>query len=90
VTRERLNDPARTSIDPNRYMPLGTADPAGHPWVSPVWFASATGTGGVGGSCGRRLRRSASSSFASRRSQVPVGSSLAGAAVIVTSPRLSG
>ena len=27
-------------IDSNRYMALGTADEAGHPWVSPVWFAS--------------------------------------------------
>lgn len=26
-------------IDANRYMTLGTADGAGHPWVSPVWFA---------------------------------------------------
>jgi hypothetical protein len=40
VTRERLNDLARTIIDSNRYMALGTADPDGHPWVSPVWFAS--------------------------------------------------
>jgi nitroimidazol reductase NimA-like FMN-containing flavoprotein (pyridoxamine 5'-phosphate oxidase superfamily) len=40
MTRERLNDLARTIIDANRYMTLGTADPNGHPWVSPVWFAS--------------------------------------------------
>ena len=40
MTRERLNDLARTIIDSNRYMALGTADPDGHPWVSPVWFAS--------------------------------------------------
>ena len=40
MTRERLNDLARTIIDSNRYMVLGTADPDGHPWVSPVWFAS--------------------------------------------------
>jgi hypothetical protein len=33
VTRERLNDLARTIIDSNRYMPLGMADPDGHPWV---------------------------------------------------------
>jgi uncharacterized protein YhbP (UPF0306 family) len=31
---------ARRVIDANRYMALGTADEAGHPWVSPVWFAS--------------------------------------------------
>jgi uncharacterized protein YhbP (UPF0306 family) len=30
----------RSVIDSNRYMALGTADQAGHPWVSPVWFAS--------------------------------------------------
>lgn len=35
-----LTDLARTVIDANRYMALGTADEAGHPWVSPVWFAS--------------------------------------------------
>jgi uncharacterized protein YhbP (UPF0306 family) len=31
---------ARRVIDANRYMALGTVDEAGHPWVSPVWFAS--------------------------------------------------
>jgi hypothetical protein len=35
-----LADHARHVIDANRYMALGTADEAGHPWVSPVWFAS--------------------------------------------------
>ena len=35
-----LADVARRVIDANRYMALGTADEAGHPWVSPVWFAS--------------------------------------------------
>jgi hypothetical protein len=35
-----LADVARGVIDANRYMALGTADEAGHPWVSPVWFAS--------------------------------------------------
>jgi uncharacterized protein YhbP (UPF0306 family) len=35
-----LADVARSVIDANRYMALGTADAAGHPWVSPVWFAS--------------------------------------------------
>jgi nitroimidazol reductase NimA-like FMN-containing flavoprotein (pyridoxamine 5'-phosphate oxidase superfamily) len=30
---------ARAIIDANRYMVLGTADEAGRPWVSPVWFA---------------------------------------------------
>jgi predicted pyridoxine 5'-phosphate oxidase superfamily flavin-nucleotide-binding protein len=35
-----LADVARSVIDANRYMALGTADESGHPWVSPVWFAS--------------------------------------------------
>lgn len=32
---------ARELIDSNSYMTLGTADAAGIPWVSPVWFAAA-------------------------------------------------
>ena len=32
---------ARELIDSNSYMTLGTADAAGTPWVSPVWFAAA-------------------------------------------------
>jgi predicted pyridoxine 5'-phosphate oxidase superfamily flavin-nucleotide-binding protein len=35
-----LADVARSVIDANPYMALGTADEEGHPWVSPVWFAS--------------------------------------------------
>jgi predicted pyridoxine 5'-phosphate oxidase superfamily flavin-nucleotide-binding protein len=35
-----LGEAARSVIDANRYMALGTADEAGNPWVSPVWFAS--------------------------------------------------
>ena len=35
-----LADVARGVIDANRYMVLGTADVQGHPWVTPVWFAS--------------------------------------------------
>jgi uncharacterized protein YhbP (UPF0306 family) len=35
-----LADVARGVIDANRYMVLGTADEQGHPWVTPVWFAS--------------------------------------------------
>jgi hypothetical protein len=30
----------KTIIDSNRYMALGTVDESGHPWVSPVWFAT--------------------------------------------------
>jgi uncharacterized protein YhbP (UPF0306 family) len=40
MTRERFDDLVRTIIKANRYMALGTADEGGHPWVSPVWFAS--------------------------------------------------
>ena len=29
---------ARTIVDSNGYMTLGTADADGHPWVSPVWY----------------------------------------------------
>jgi nitroimidazol reductase NimA-like FMN-containing flavoprotein (pyridoxamine 5'-phosphate oxidase superfamily) len=39
-----VTDPAATAraiIDATAYMVLGTADEAGHPWVSPVWFAPA-------------------------------------------------
>jgi nitroimidazol reductase NimA-like FMN-containing flavoprotein (pyridoxamine 5'-phosphate oxidase superfamily) len=32
---------ARSIIDANRYMTLGTADEGGAPWVSPVWYAPA-------------------------------------------------
>jgi uncharacterized protein YhbP (UPF0306 family) len=35
-----LTDVARDVIDTNSYMALGTADGAGNPWVSPVWFAA--------------------------------------------------
>jgi nitroimidazol reductase NimA-like FMN-containing flavoprotein (pyridoxamine 5'-phosphate oxidase superfamily) len=35
-----FEDLARSVIDENRYMVLGTADESGRPWVSPVWFAS--------------------------------------------------
>jgi nitroimidazol reductase NimA-like FMN-containing flavoprotein (pyridoxamine 5'-phosphate oxidase superfamily) len=37
-----VSDPAATAkaiIDTNLYMVLGTADEAGHPWVSPVYYA---------------------------------------------------
>lgn len=30
----------RAIVGENRYMVLGTADAAGRPWVSPVWFAT--------------------------------------------------
>ena len=37
-----MEDPAavaREIIDTNRYMVLATADAAGRPWITPVWFA---------------------------------------------------
>lgn len=37
---QEFSDLARTIIDANTYMALGTADAAGHPWVSPVYFAT--------------------------------------------------
>ncbi len=40
MSQDELSDLARTVIDANRYMALGTADETGRPWVSPVWFAS--------------------------------------------------
>lgn len=36
-----LADLARSIVDANLYMTLGTADRDGRPWVSPVYFASA-------------------------------------------------
>lgn len=38
--QDALGEMARTVIDSNRYMALGTADSDGSPWVSPVWFAT--------------------------------------------------
>lgn len=36
---EKRTEQARQIIDANQYMVLGTADAAGQPWASPVWFA---------------------------------------------------
>ena len=38
---QELTAIARTIVDSNSYMTLGTADADGHPWVSPVWYAPA-------------------------------------------------
>jgi hypothetical protein len=38
---EDLGAIARSIIDANLYMTLGTADEAGRPWVSPVYYAPA-------------------------------------------------
>jgi nitroimidazol reductase NimA-like FMN-containing flavoprotein (pyridoxamine 5'-phosphate oxidase superfamily) len=34
-----LGELARSIVDANRFMALGTADAGGTPWVSPVWYA---------------------------------------------------
>ena len=36
-----FSDMARAIVESNRYMVLGTADAAGVPWVTPVWYAQA-------------------------------------------------
>ena len=36
-----FRDMAKAIIESNRYMVLGTADEAGVPWVTPVWYAQA-------------------------------------------------
>jgi hypothetical protein len=38
--QQDLGGVARTIIDTNWYMALGTADETGRPWVSPVYYAS--------------------------------------------------
>jgi nitroimidazol reductase NimA-like FMN-containing flavoprotein (pyridoxamine 5'-phosphate oxidase superfamily) len=35
-----LDAVARSIVDTNRFMALGTADGSGMPWVSPVWYAT--------------------------------------------------
>ena len=37
--RPDLAQIARSIVDGNRFMALGTADEGGVPWVSPVWYA---------------------------------------------------
>jgi Pyridoxamine 5'-phosphate oxidase len=41
VTQQQpdLDAVARATLEVNHYMTLGTADAAGRPWVSPVFFA---------------------------------------------------
>jgi Pyridoxamine 5'-phosphate oxidase len=41
MTHDDLAAHARAIIDANLYLTLGTADPDGHPWTSPVCFAPA-------------------------------------------------
>ena len=40
MDQQDLGAMARTIIDSIVYMVLGTADETGHPWISPVYFAS--------------------------------------------------
>jgi nitroimidazol reductase NimA-like FMN-containing flavoprotein (pyridoxamine 5'-phosphate oxidase superfamily) len=39
VAEQEYDALARSIVDTNRFMALGTADDAGTPWVSPVWYA---------------------------------------------------
>jgi hypothetical protein len=41
MTDDDLAAHARAIIDANLYLTLGTIDPDGHPWTSPVYFAPA-------------------------------------------------
>lgn len=41
MDRQDLGSVARTIIDSNLYMTLATADGAGTPWASPVYYAVA-------------------------------------------------
>ena len=41
MNEQDLGNIAKTTIDSNMYMVLGTADESGQPWVSPVYYASA-------------------------------------------------
>ena len=41
MTDRELAAVARTIVDANLYMTLGTVDEAGNPWVSPVYYAHA-------------------------------------------------
>jgi nitroimidazol reductase NimA-like FMN-containing flavoprotein (pyridoxamine 5'-phosphate oxidase superfamily) len=40
MTHDNLAAHARAILDANRYLTLGTADPDGRPWTSPVYFAA--------------------------------------------------
>ena len=40
MTHDDLAAHARALLDTNRYLTLGTIDPDGRPWTSPVYFSS--------------------------------------------------
>ena len=41
MTNDDLAKHAQALLDANRYLTMGTVDPEGNPWTSPVYFASA-------------------------------------------------
>ena len=41
MTNDDLAKHAQAILDANRYLTMGTVDPDGRPWTSPVYFASA-------------------------------------------------
>jgi nitroimidazol reductase NimA-like FMN-containing flavoprotein (pyridoxamine 5'-phosphate oxidase superfamily) len=83
--RDRMTDfgdMARGIIEANRYMVLGTADEAGVPWVTPVWYAQSGYRRFIWVSSpdrrhSRNVRASADVSIVIFDSQVAVGSARA-------------
>ena len=77
-----FSDMARGIIESNRYMVLATADEAGIPWVTPVWFAQSDYRRFIWVSSpdrrhSRNIRARPEVSIVIFDSQVPVGSALA-------------
>src|ERR687895_624585 len=73
---------ARGIIESNRYMVLGTADEAGVPWVTPVWYAQSDYRRVIWGSSpdrrhSRNVRARPQVSIVIFDSQLPVGSARA-------------
>ena len=77
-----FRDMAQNVIESNRYMVLGTADEAGVPWVTPVWFAQSDYRRFIWVSApdrrhSRNIRARPELSIVIFDSQVPVGSARA-------------
>jgi nitroimidazol reductase NimA-like FMN-containing flavoprotein (pyridoxamine 5'-phosphate oxidase superfamily) len=77
-----FRDMAQDVIGSNRYMVLGTADEAGVPWVTPVWFAQSDYRRFIWVSApdrrhSRNIRARPELSIVIFDSQVPVGSARA-------------
>ena len=77
-----FSDMARDIIESNRYMVLGTADEAGVPWVTPVWYAQSDHRRFIWVSSpdrrhSRNVRARPEVSMVIFNSQVAVGSALA-------------